>query len=133
MNRQNKLHFRTHITYSVVGLATRLWPGRSEVRFPKLPRPALGSTHPYKQLVRSGVFPRVKRPGSKADHPLPFNAQRTNEPSSTSRISTPLFAFMTCTAATSPLPFTMQTSAISWCVILCPFRMVLGPKHDSLK
>jgi len=38
MNRQNKLHFRTHITYSVVGLATRLWPGRSGVRFPGGPR-----------------------------------------------------------------------------------------------
>ena len=87
--------------------------GRTKTFFSKTPRPALGPTRPYTQLVRSGVFPRVKRLGREADHPPPFNAEFTNEPRYISYISTPLCAFMICTAATLPLPLTMQTSAVS--------------------
>ena len=79
----NISYISVHIIHSVVGIATRLWPARSGVRFPAGPRhfsllqnTQTGSgTHP----VGTGWCFTVR----KTHHRPPFKADGTNEPSFT--------------------------------------------------
>jgi hypothetical protein len=88
---------------SLVGIATRLWAGRSGFKgsirgrswgmflFITVSRPALWPTQPLMQWVPGALFLGVKRPGREADHSPPCNSEVKNAWSCT---STPQYVFM---------------------------------------
>jgi hypothetical protein len=136
-NRQNKLHFPPHITYSAVELATRSWPGRSGLRFPAGPRhfspkrsdrlwnPPILISNWYgvvffreksgregKLISHLHLMPSVRM--SRAIYPVYLDPY---EPLWPAQLQLHLY----------PLQCKLQQSAG------VPFRMDLGPKHVSLK
>jgi hypothetical protein len=96
---------------SLVGIVTKLWAGRSELRSRGGARhPITSGANPVSCTVCS--LPGDKRPGRETDHPPPCRAEVKNEWSYT---HVPPWVFKVCKGTTLPWPLTFSFPFCDFC------------------